>query len=103
MRIGSGKTTWIMHSSDTALDFVRRVVARFSDSCGTNNSRGALGIARRFVAMRKFFAPASERPFAMACLRDFTLLRSSEFSAGACAYAHRAPIFEAPRKRFPSN
>jgi hypothetical protein len=24
-----GKTTWIMHSSDTALDFVRRVGARF--------------------------------------------------------------------------
>jgi|GraSoiStandDraft_41_1057321.scaffolds.fasta_scaffold803152_3 hypothetical protein len=42
-----------MHSSDTALDFEQRVVARFQRFAGTNNSRNVLGIARREI--ERFF------------------------------------------------
>jgi hypothetical protein len=44
-----------MHSSDAALDFVRRVRLGSCDSSGTNNSRSVLGNLR-FVAMRDLFA-----------------------------------------------
>src|SRR5215831_15448385 len=51
-----GKTTWVIHSSDAAIDFVRRVRLGSCDSFGTNNSRSVLGIAPRLVAMRNVFA-----------------------------------------------